>query len=420
MAEVHWFPSVAQVPERWWDDDAAVPIDRRRRFRRFRDVVEGEHTFVLSVGSPGDPVITCGHVSSPASGLFSDPWKLWSSDQFLRLDGVAPDEAAAITAHRDALLARLTGGDAGVVAGGAGVLHERLGGALVVRGLDSSEVLHAGGAPASSTEAATTLRELQRRASDSDLGVAFPYVDRADAGLLAALSETGFGLGSVTATNIFDLPPRDSFDDLLGPLPGRVRYRFRKEWKDFHAQGLTLEELGMEEHVHDVVALETGNRVKHGGTADQQRLIGVRLAMARLLGGNLRVKGVRDDRGELIACSIDLVDADRHLGMVFGQHETRSSELVYPTLVYAWPLRQAVAAGATQVRMGFEAFAPKTLRGSRLERRVFAFWHPRPAVRAAAGELLSLLDERLSRGVLDGARTTESAGRHWSFAGAKA
>lgn len=413
MADETWYPSVADVPASLWPGDAGVPIDRSKRFRQFRDnVIEGGETFVLVVPGSPDPVLASGFVTSAATGLFSDPWKMLTNDQFLRLEGLAAAEADEIVARRDALLHRLTGRDGPV---GAAGLHERLGGCLTVRGLDSSELFHGDGAPVSAKEADALLAVLRDRAQQRGLGVALPFVDRADGELRTTLAQAGFVFGAVTAVNLFDLPVGRSFDEVLTGLPGRVRYRFRKEWKDFHAAGYTLHELDLARDVEEVVGLESRNRLKHGGRADRERLTGLRLTMARLFPGDLRAKGVRDAGGDLVAMGLDLVDEHGYYGLVYGQDEDRVNEYVYPALVYDWPLRYSLERGFSHMHMGFEAFAPKTLRGARLEKRIFAFWHPEPGVRETAGALLSLAEERLERGVLAAARTAESAAQHWSF-----
>jgi hypothetical protein len=414
MTDPQWFARVSDTPDSCWADTDDVPIDRRKRFRQFRDVVEGGETFVLISGR----VIASGYVSSPASGLFSDPWKLWSNDQFLRLGDPGDsgrDGDSELVSRRDALLRRLIGAATDPTPVNADLIHARLGGCVVVRGLDSSELFPAGGGAVTTSSAGDILAALQSAASRRGLGVAFPYVDRHDAVLLDAARRAGFVFGAVTATNVFELPTRQSFDDLLRDVPGRVRYRFRKEWKDFHAAGYTLHELDLQADVHEVVDLETRNRAKHGGPANITKLTEMRLAMAHLLAGNLRTKGVRDADGNLVACGVDVVDERCYLGIVYGQDDDRVNEFVYPTVVYSWPLRFAVEQRIPTVRMGFEAFGPKALRGGRVDKRVFAFWHPDDEVRATAARLLALLDERLTRGVLSRTRTPETSSRHWSF-----
>jgi hypothetical protein len=425
MGGVQWFSQVADVPEIRWGGRADVPVDQSKQFRQFREIVESSESFALVTEGPGAALIASGYVTSRDTGLFSDPWKLWCDDQFLRLDdlsknseGAAPGLAASgteIVALRDSLVRRLAGNDADTAPVDAGTLHDRLGGCLVVRGFDSSELSVGGAGIVAGGEAGRVLAALQSAASRRGLGVAFPYVDRGDAELVDVLHRAGYMCGAVTATTIFDLPAWESLDDLLLRVPSRVRRRFRKEWTDFTAAGYTLHELDLMDDLHEIVSLETRNRVKHGGWANTERLTDLRLAMARLLGGNVRVLGARDASGNLVACGIDVVDDRRYLSLAYGQDDDSVTEVVYPVVGYFGPLSYALERGIPSLRMGFEAFLPKAIRGARAEKRLFAFWHPDDDVRAAAGELLTLFDERLEAGVLSRTRTLESSGDRWSF-----
>jgi hypothetical protein len=415
MAGVQWFTQVANVPEIRWSGRTDVPVDQSRRFRQFREVVDGGESFVVATEGPGPALIASGYVTSRATGLFSDPWKLWCDDQFLRLDDLSEDSEGNVFGRRDSLVRRLVGDDADATPVDAGLLHDRLGSCLVVRGFDSSELCVGGGGIVAAGKAACVLAALQSAASDRSAGVCFPYVDRGDTELVDALHGTGYVCGAVTATTIFDLPAWDSLDDLLLRVPTRVRRRFRKEWADFAAAGYTLHELSLSDDVHEIVSLETRNRVKHGISADTERLTNLRLAMVRLLGDNIRVQGARDASGHLVACGIDIVDDGRYLGLVYGQDDDLASDVVYPVVGYFGPLSYALEHGIPSLRMGFEAFLPKAIRGARAEKRIFAFWHPDDGVRVIAGELLALFDERLEAGVLSGTRTLESSGDHWSF-----
>jgi hypothetical protein len=417
-----WFAQVADVPERRWSRRADVPVDQGRQYRQFREIVEGGESFVLLGEGPGPALIASGHVSSRDTALFSDPWKQFCDRQFLRLDDLGEGAAAGqgaprseIVARHDSLLGRLAGTGASTTPVDAGLLHDRLGGCLVVRGFDSSELCVSGDGMVASGAAVRLLTALRSGAARRGLAVAFPFADRGDTELVDALHRTGFVCGAVTATAIFDLPACSSLDDLLLRVPSRVRRRFRKEWAEFTAAGYTLHELSLAENLPEIVGLETRNRVKHGGSANTRRLTDLRLAMVRLLGDNLRVQGARDAPGNLVACGIDLVDDERYLGLLYGQDDDSVTEVVYPVVSYSGPLSYALKNGIRSMRAGFEAFVPKAIRGARAEKRMFAFWHPDHDIRVAAGQLLALFDERLETSVLSTMRTLDSAGDHWSL-----
>lgn len=418
LPAVSWFDSAGDVPANAWQVfGSAGAIDRSQQYRLFREVVEPGRSFV-ALATAGERALACatGAWTTPATALMSDPWALLTNRQFLRLSDEAAD-AEPVDGCWRALLRSLGGNRR---ATDRARLHSVLGPCLVVRSFDSSEVLLAEGlhrADRRRALAAVVARLVVAATENSAAAVAFPYVEAGDVELQGVLRAAGFVSGAFTATSIFDLGGVTSYTELEQGLPARVRRRFRREQRSFLESGLLLTDIDLAQELDTIVRLESGNVRKYGHLTADGALHRVRMAMARLLGANVRVQVARDvSTGEFAACGIDLFDQQNYLGLVYGQDYNRPQGMLYPMVSYYGPMHFAISRGIRWMRMGFEAYLPKVIRGAYVEPRQTFIWHPDPAKLQLIEELLALLSERFTKAVGGWARQQHSPGR-WQLPG---
>ncbi len=416
------FAGMSGVSTAAWDVLAPPGVDHTHAYLTFRERVEpGDPVLAVARDEAGLAAAAHGSWTTPRTALFSHPWKMLASPQFARLAAPAdpgqpgePGEPDPAEAEHRLLLHALTqtappdgplpdepqpdepqpdeplpDGPATVAA-----LTSALGEVVVAREFDTSTVLlRPGLAPADRSGAlAAVLRGLQEVARSRHGAVALPYVRPDDAELRQALAAAGFRGGTLTAVSVFDLA--GSYEDFVAGLPRRRRRRYRTEPAAFTAAGLRTRTVDLTGYLNRLVELEAGNAERYGGTPDRARLTGVRTEMARLLGPALRVPVAERD-GELVACCVDLTDARSYLGLVYGcDYSVPEHRIAYRQLAFYEPLRWAADHGLAQVRLGFEAFAPKLYRGARLETRQTWLWVPSQSGLAGIGALLDFLSAR--------------------------
>lgn len=392
--------SLADVDDAGWSRvNPAGAVDRGLPYLRFREYLEPGPSVVVTAA---DDRGTCGAVyatvTTPRSAMFSHPWKLLTGEQFARAG--AGDDGPRREQVRLAMA--VGGGTAG--AGPAAHLTGALGEALVVRLFDSSDLLVAPdlGADRRAAVAAGLVAALQEEVARGAAGaVVFPHVHPGNDLLREALAGAGFVHGVVTAASVFEVPPVASYAELLASFRAGRRQRFVKEQEAFDAAGLTLATVTLPDHLDRLAELEAATTAAHGGTPDPAAIVRVRLRMVEMLGDAVRVPVAMAD-GTPVACGVHLVDAHDYFSLVYGcdyDHPRRST--AYMCLTYYEPIRFCIANGQRRLRLGFEAFEAKVLRGATVTPRETWVWVPDGDRREELSALLAFLDSR-TRAHLDG------------------
>jgi len=383
--------SVGDIPADDWRA-LARGVDQSRAYLTYRERLEpGDPVLVVIRDSAGPAAALHGSLTTPRTALFSHPWKMLSSDQFLRLSGEADADREPVRDHQR-LLDELLGPGPRLEGFAA-----RIGEAMVLRGFDTSAALLRSGLSEDAKLVATLilLRRLQGLVREGAAGaIVLPFVHPADALLRRALAETGFCAGVLTGASVFDLSGTRSYEDFVATLPGRRRYRYRKEQQAFASAGMTTRTVMLEDHLERLADLEANNIERYGGTPDRTRLAAVRAEMAKLLGPAVRVPVAEID-GSIVACGIDLVDENSYLVLAYGcDYSVAEHQKAYPQLLCYDPIRFATSHGLTQVRLGFESFHAKVQRGARLETRETWIWLPSVSAMRPLTSLLAFLSTR--------------------------
>ncbi|ORT57361.1 GNAT family N-acetyltransferase [Streptomyces sp. CB03238] len=394
---------LARIPPADWrivaGDDR---LDLAHPYLAFREHVEPGRPVALTLADQHGPAVAVhGALTTPSTALFSHPWKMLTSPQFLRADE-RPAEAAALRAEHTALIEAVAGP---ATAPGSGetpaphlALSRALGEALVIRGFDSSEVIRRPDLPPAARLRASTdlIAAAQDAIRDGLAGaVVLPFVDPGDQELRQVLGARGFQQAELTAISLFDLSRHPSYDAFLASMPRDRRYRFRSEPRALETAGLRLETVRLDDTVERVTELEVATARKYGGTPRPDALLATRRAMAGLLGHAIRVPAVRRPDGTIIACGLHLADGQAYYALVYGcDYGDPERSTSYQCVNFYDPLRYALDNGIRRVRMGFEAFAPKLLRGARLVPRETWLWVPDRRRLEALGRLLRFLGER--------------------------
>ncbi|MEU9301681.1 GNAT family N-acetyltransferase [Streptomyces sp. NPDC048269] len=405
--ETHLHDSAAHLTTAQWEDlYGSGYADRGHGYALFRERVEaGPSALVTAADGTGWCGALHGAVTTPASALFSHPWKLLTAEQLRRPEEDGGQQACETHA---ALLRTALGesaGPDGLAVPDAAALTAVLGEAVVFRGFDSTEAGLRDGldAPARRRTLRALLAHTQDAVRDGLAGaVCLPYVRPQDTDLRAVLAELGFRSAVLTGVSDFDLGGVSSYATYLEALPSRRRRMYRKEEQAVADSALSLGVWPLDGNVERVVALEARNIAKHGGLPDREALIAARSAMAGLLGDHLRVPvavrtgaGAGDD--ELAACGIHMADDDSYCVLMYGADESVSDAgPVYPCLTFYEPLRHAADHGLRTVRLGFEAFSAKLRRGARLSRRETWLWTPDADRLAALHRVMEFLSARTS------------------------
>jgi hypothetical protein len=352
MSDIHAIGAAA-----WSGLNPSARLDRSHRYLCFRDEVEPGASVVATVDDPsGLCGAACGALTTAASGLFSHPWKLLCGEQFLRAQ---PHEQGP--REQQAALVRAIAPGADRRGGLAGALGDRVGEALVVRPFDSSELVMR---PDLSGErraevAGCLVAQLQDRAAAGLAGaVAFPYVHPADHLLRATLAGRGFRPRRITATSVIELPPVGSYEELIASFSKSLRRLFLKEERALADAGLTVTTVPLAANLRRVCELEAQTASAHGGTPDLGGLVQLRTRMLEWLGAAIRVPAALAGGG-IVACGIDVTDADDYYGLVYGcDYSVPERSTAYMCLTFYEPIRYCIARGLGRLRLGFEAFAP--------------------------------------------------------------
>lgn len=379
--------TVEAVPEPHWRPLAGQDVDRGRAYLRFRELVEPGQAVVVVARDGSEPVAAVhGALTAPGSGLFSHPWKMLAGEQFLRLDKSAEDTDAVLERQRR-LVREAAGSDAG--------LDEGIGPVLTVRGFDDSDVLVRESAD---REAATTavIGAAQGAVRSGLAGaIAFPFVEPENRLVRRALAGAGFRRTVLTATTEFDLTRFDSYEDMLASMRRKRRYRFLSERRALTDGGFALGTADLVDDAERIVELEAANARRYGGSPNPEALVRTRKRMAALLGDHVRVPAVTRDDAEIIACGLHLVDRRSYRNLVYGcDYDLAERGTSYQCVNFYEPLEYAFDRGLRRLRMGFEAFEPKLIRGARLAPRETWIWTPDERTGARLGRLLSFMGER--------------------------
>lgn len=381
----------------WENLYGADRADLSHGYARFRERMEaGPPVLLTAADDSGLRAALHGALTTPASGLFSHPWKLLTAEQLRR-----PEEGDAERAGEDhaELLRAVTGGTDGAVPDAA-ALTAVLGEAMVLRSFDSSEAgLRADLDDRQRQHALRALLEhAQRAVRDGAAGaVCVPFVRADDQNLRTALARCGFRGAVLTAVTEFDLRGVASYEEYLAALPSRRRRLYRKEEQALTDSGLRLDSWSPAGHVERIAALEARNIAKHGGRPDPRALIEARTAMFTLLGDRVRVPVALDGTGEPAACGIHMTDGLSYCILMYGADDSVSDGVpVYPCLTFYEPLRHAARHGLRAVRLGFEAYSAKLRRGARLHPRETWLWTPDTARLSALHRVMEFLAARTS------------------------
>lgn len=371
-------------------------LDHGLDYVRFRCHVEpGEPVVAVVTDERGLAGAAYATTTTPRTALFSHPWKLLGSAQFVR----AADGATAVLDEHARLVAAAGGGGDGA-AGDASLaeqLAEGLGDPLVVRLFDSSEVLVAPDLDGDGAAAVTAglVGHLQRLVGDGAAGaVVFPYVHPADEPLRRTLAAAGFVAGRLTASCELHVPAGLDWDGLLQALGRNRRRRYLRELAAFEAAGLVLGEVDAAEHLERIAELEAQTAAAHGGQPDVAAIVRLRRHMVATFGPSLRVP-VALAGDTIVACGVDVFDEHDYYGLVYGcdyGHPGRST--AYMCVGYYEPIRFCLARGVRRLRLGFEAFEAKLLRGAALTPRETWVWVPDPGRLAGLAALLRFLTGR--------------------------
>ncbi|KUL32181.1 GNAT family N-acetyltransferase [Streptomyces regalis] len=363
----------------WQELYGADRADLSLGYARLREHMKpGDPLLLTAADDSGVCLALHGALTTPASGLFSHPWKLLTSEQLRR-----PEEGDAERVgedHADALRA-VTGGTDGSVPDAA-ALTAVLGEAMVFRSFDSSEAGLRADLDGQERQHAlrALLKHAQQAVRDGAAGaICVPFVRADDETLRTALARCGFRGAVLTAVTAFDLRGVSSYEEYLAGLPSRRRRLHRKEEQALTDSGLRLDSWSLAGHVNRIAALEARNIAKHGGQPNPQALVAARTTMAALLGDRIRVPVALDETGEPAACGIHMTDGQNYCILMYGADASVSEGVpVYPCLTFYEPLRHAARHGLRTVRLGFEAYSAKLRRGARLRYR--------PTFRAAPGD----------------------------------
>ena len=386
--------SLPGVPAPTWD--AIVPgaaLQYRHDYLRYRAFAEpGEYWLAgiwqhecLLAGAPF-------FLTTPQTATFSDPWQLLTSAQFRR-ESVGDVAPATLGAEHERRLSGLAPG-----ATSAEAIRKALGEVLVCRYFDQSRIL--AGQVLDARDRAAAIQSIASRAQDVARdglagAVAFPFVLRSDRMLRERLRGLGFISGIITAHTTTSLPQGiREISDYLPFLSKNGRRRFRTELIRLQQAGITLTTIPLPGNELAVAELEAQTQTRHGGQASARGIARLRRRMIEDLGDAVRVAAAYDGT-KLIACGIDLVDADNYYGLTYGCDYSHSNlSTTYMCVAYYDPIMFCLARGIGRLRYGFEAFEPKMLRGASLAPLEFWIWAPDDKVNRALARLLRFLDHR--------------------------
>ena len=392
--------SVTAVSEAEWITlTGTADIDSDHRYLRFREHLEpGENLLITTRTTEGLRGAAHGAMSTPASGLASNPWKLLGAPTALRLK---EDDAEGAALRREHFAVALAAADRRSLDRDESIweaLTRGLGPCFTVRGFDRSELILPPGVDGGERErtSAALVSAIQHEAVLCGAGsVVFPFVAPDERVLRGVLAECGFRSGVVTGVSQFTTKGCTSYDDYLARLTSRRRSRYRHEEQELRDSSLSLAEVRLHDHVERIASLEAQTVAKHGGRPDPAIIARSRALMARLMPDEVNVPAVADDDGNLIACGLHLLGGRSVLAMAYGcDYGVDERSMSYPWTCFYHPIRSAVRNGLESVRLGFEAFEAKVIRGAEIEVRETWVWLPNSAALNRLGSLLEFLHGR--------------------------
>jgi len=172
------------------------------------------------------------------------------------------------------------------------------------------------------------------------------------------------------------MPPVGTYEELIASFSKSLRRRFLKEERALADSGLTLTAVPLADNLRRVCQLEAQTASAHGGTPDLGGLVELRTRMLECLGAAIRVPAAVAG-GRIVACGIDVTDPDDYYGLVYGcDYSVPERSTAYMCLTFYEPIRYCIARGLGRLRLGFEAFVPKLLRGATVTPRKTWVWTP--------------------------------------------
>ncbi len=405
VPDVECFDTIGAIdPARWQGVTAGQDLAYSPAYMRYLESQEPGCRPLLMLG---DLAACCLAEFSARSPFTSKPASLLTDRQYLRIG--RPDEPAAVPELRSALAGHA--GDAlppdlgGLLRRAWQTFVTSVGMPVVVRNLWDSRVLLATGLePAARRYALARMieavkSEAIRRGYRS---VAFVYTPGEDAALQRALRAAGFARALIGGLTAIDLRGCATFDDYLDRFRSRGRQRIRAEIRQFAEAGLRVQRIDHAAAVRQMAELELATSVRHDRpvTLPQQR--NMHAALSQAFGDRLVACGVTS--GDRLVASAAMLRGDRELRvLLYGAGDEPIARLpgVYGSAVAYWPIRQALAWGLDTVRLGYEGYDAKLLRGARLLPRYIQVWTASAAGRAFLADWLSMADARAAQFFLE-------------------
>lgn len=393
-------PSIDSISREDWD---RICRDRGpdlgHEYLKFREHLEPGEASVLTIRESQEIVGAAhGAWTTRSSGLFSDPWKLLTNEQFLRIG--EDDDGERLRDRHAALVTAVAPGTARGLVEGPELLSGAVGEAFTVRAYDASEVVVSPHLPAEKRRLACTeiVSSAQHMVQAEQTGaIVFPFVRPDDDLLRSVLRDAGFRSGTLTAASTFELGSFDTYEHYVARLPSRVRRHYGKGAQELRDERLTVDSVPLLPNVDRIAALEAQTAVKNGGQPDVDKLRSARSAMGELMPNGVRVAAARSEGG-IVACAVHLDGPEGCCVLGYGcDYATDMRSVAYRYLMFEEPISRCVRNNVPAYRLGFEAFVPKRQRGARVARRETWLWVPNERQLESLGDLLAFMDERNSQ-----------------------
>jgi hypothetical protein len=396
-AEVH--DGIGPIDEAAWARlTAGEEPDAARGYLLFRERLEPGSAVLVTAADAAGPVAAVHAVSAVAgTSLFSDPWKLLTGEQFLRL-GEGEDGDRVRAEHR-ALVGAL-GREAPDGDGMPEWLAATVGEPLVVRTFDRSPLFTAADLDEDGRLRAgrTVVRAVQELVRQGRGGaVVLPYVEAGDRMLQQLLGEAGFVRGAVTAASSLSVGGFSTYQDFLRAQNAQTRRNYVLAAREVAGAGLRVREVPLADHIDRIVELETWTGARNGAPPDPAKLRAARSYLAAALPGAVRVAVAGRTDSDVLACTVQLYGKYGCCTLTYGcDYRVTGTSLAYHHLVFGEPVEACINAGVPRYRLGFEAFAPKYRRGAAVSKRQLWLWTPDERRRERLGRLARFLDRRVT------------------------
>jgi hypothetical protein len=396
-AEVH--DGIGPVDEAAWArlTEAEEP-DAARGYLLFRERLEPGDAVLVTAADATGPAAAVHAVSAVAgTSLFSDPWKLLTGEQFLRL--TTDEDHDRVRAEHRALVGAL-GRDLPDGPGMSEWLAASVGEPLVVRTFDRSPLFTAADLDEDSRRRAgrlviRTVQDLVRQGRGG--AVVLPYVEAGDRFLQQLLDEAGFVRGAVTAASALTVAGFPTYQEFLRAQNAQTRRNYVLAAREVDNAGLRVREVPLADHVDRIVELETWTGARNGAAPDPGQLRAARSYLAAALPGALRVAVAGRTDTDVLACTVQLYGKYGCCTLTYGcDYSVTGTSLAYHHLVFGEPVEACIRAGVPRYRLGFEAFAPKYRRGAAVSKRHLWLWTPDERRRELLGRLVRFLDGRIT------------------------